>query len=250
MTTIRLAHVPGAQGDNVLMGRKGVAQLPRESRPALLFAYPYIAKWRERQHLYAYRDWALDSGAFSVHSIGKSVSLSAYIDTAAALIASDPTLTDVFALDVIGNADQTIRNTEEMWRQGVRAIPCYHAGEPEAALLHMAAHYPKIAIGGVARKVERFKERWAKECFARVWPKRVHGFGFGTRRIIMAVPFHSVDATSWEFGPCARATWKTYGKMSLRGSAQNLRVEVEWYLKLEREARSRWAKEMELLEST
>ena len=37
--------------------------------------------------------------------------------------------------------------------------------------------------------------------------------------------------------------------MSVRGSSQNLRAEVEWYLELEKKAQVRWRKEMELLES-
>ena len=36
--------------------------------------------------------------------------------------------------------------------------------------------------------------------------------------------------------------------MSVRGSNQNLRAEVEYYLKLEREVQARWEKEMEKLE--
>ena len=35
----------------------------------------------------------------------------------------------------------------------------------------------------------------------------------------------------------------------MRGSRQNLRAEVEWYLDLERRARERWRKEMQKLEA-
>ena len=39
----------------------------------------------------------------------------------------------------------------------------------------------------------------------------------------------------------------TFGNMSVRGSSQNLRAEVEWYLRLEQRARQRWRKEMAMI---
>ena len=35
--------------------------------------------------------------------------------------------------------------------------------------------------------------------------------------------------------------------MSVRGSRQNLRAEVEWYLRLEQRAQQRWKKEIALI---
>ena len=75
----------------------------------------------------------------------------------------------------------------------------------------------------------------------------MHGFGFGSEKSVMLVPWHSVDATNWELGPCRFGRWQSFGKMSVRGSKQNLRAEVEWHLDLERRARNRWAKEMAVL---
>ena len=56
----------------------------------------------------------------------------------------------------------------------------------------------------------------------------------------MALPWDSVDATNWELGPCKFGQWRSFGKMSVRGSKQNLRAEVEYYLKLERKARRKF----------
>jgi CO/xanthine dehydrogenase Mo-binding subunit len=65
------------------------------------------------------------------------------------------------------------------------------------------------------------------------------------------LPFHSVDATNWEIRPCQFGEWEWFGdKLSIRGSDQPLRAEVEAYLKRERVARERWRKEMELLQDT
>jgi hypothetical protein len=63
----------------------------------------------------------------------------------------------------------------------------------------------------------------------------------------MGFPFETVDATNWEIRPCAFGRWSAYGRMSCRGSQQNLTVEVVQNMKLEREAQSRWRREMELL---
>ena len=65
----------------------------------------------------------------------------------------------------------------------------------------------------------------------------------------MALPWDSVDATNWELGPCKFGQWRSFGKMSVRGSNQNLRSEVEYYLKLERKARSKFGKLLEGLGS-
>lgn len=200
---VRLAHVPGAQGDNSLLGQRGVEQLPPDSRPALLVSYYYIKPFLENKHRYAYRDWVLDSGAFSAHASGGKIDLQEFIEKATELLTTDPTLTEVFALDVIGDWKATAANCDKMWAAGVPAIPCYHVGSPESELKRIARDYPKIALGGAVGF--RGKDEWAKQCFARVWPKRIHGFGFGGETSILGLPWHSVDATNWEMGPCLTA---------------------------------------------
>jgi hypothetical protein len=160
----------------------------------------------------------------------------------------DPTLSEIFALDVIGDWRATLKNTEEMHRQGVPAIPVVHHGAPEAAI-HAAAEYPKLAIGGVARMKPTARRKFIEQVFARVWPKAVHGFGINDEATVLAFPWHSVDASSWELGPCAFGRWKAYGNMSVRGSAQDLTPEIDWYLDLEQRARVKWKKQMAALDA-
>jgi hypothetical protein len=131
-----------------------------------------------------------------------------------------------------------------MWKAGIPAIPCFHYGEPESALLEMAAAYPKIAIGGVAYKRGTQTIKWAEQVFARVWPKRIHGFAFASAQHLMALPWQSVDASSWEIGACGFGNWKQFGHLTVRGSNQDLRGEVDAYLELEDQARIRWARQM------
>ena len=232
----------------MLLGTRSVEKLPDDLKPALLVSYVYIKEFLSKQERYMYRDWALDSGAFSALNSGKEIKLQEYIDCCKRLMDTDNTLAEVFSLDVIGDWKASLKNTEEMWRQGISAIPCYHHGEPWDVLKGMAKDYPKIALGGVAFKFG-IKNKFAEQCFARVWPKRIHGFGYGSEKSIMALPWDSVDATNWEIGPCKYGSWKSFGKMSVRGSTQNLRAEVEYYLKLERRARNKFGKQLAALGS-
>jgi len=241
MPAVRLAYNPGPC--------QTYKPFENPDAPALLVSYVYLDGFLKHRAKYCFRDWVLDSGAFSAHNSGKVINLQAYIDTAKRLIETDGKLVEVFALDVIGDAKASLVNCEEMWRQGVEAIPTFHEGEPQEFLKHIAENYPKIAIGGVAHRRGLGKMKFANQVFARVWPKKIHGFGFGTDADILALPWHSVDATNWEIGPCAFGQWKKFGKMSVRGSNQNLRSQVEWYLDLERRARVRWKKEMAQLEA-
>lgn len=245
---VRLAHVPGAQGDNVLLGRNGVERMSDTTLPALLVSYYYLAKFEEHQRRYSYRDWVMDSGAFSAFTSGATINLQDYIDCCKRLMNSDPTLTEIYALDVIGDCEGTKKNTEEMWRQGVPAIPCFHYGEPWDVLKEYCKEYPKVAIGGCVGK--RDKSKFLGQCFARQWPHKFHGFGFGHEDVILGYPLHSTDATNWELTPCGFGRWKAFGgaKVSVRGSSQNLRCEVLYYLDLEQRAREKWKKEMALLE--
>jgi len=227
--------------------------------PALLVSYYYLEPFLENRAAYRYRDWVMDSGAFSAHNSGVEIELNKYIDKCLELQQSDPTLTEVFSLDVIPKdhkpltvqhaAEQSLKNCEEMWRQGVPAIPTFHRGEEESFLYEMAKLYPKIAIGGVALLRGDQKRLFCEQVFARVWPKKIHGLGMSSEELVLGLPFHSVDATNWELAPCAFGNWQKFGSMSVRGSNQDLRSQVDFYLNLEAKARVRWAKQMAELEA-
>ena len=87
--------------------------------PALLVSYYYLAPFLEARKRYAFRDWALDSGAYSAHNAGAAIDLEQYIAEALRLKAEDPQLSEVFALDVIGDWRASAKNTERMWAAGV-----------------------------------------------------------------------------------------------------------------------------------
>lgn len=208
------------------------ADLALDERPALLVALgPSFDKFQQARASLAFRDYALDSGAFTAMTEGR------------------PVRVEVFALDVIGDAAASMVNYRAIERAGIDAIPTYHYGEPWEVLDELARSYPKVAIGGVARRLRRLSQReeWAERCLQRVWPKRVHGFGYSAPSLAR-LPFHSIDASTWAYAP------KGFGKylsmrstqLSIRGRP-NIRVEVEHNLRLERQARGLQRRRMEEL---
>jgi hypothetical protein len=209
--------------------------------PAILVSYVYRKAFLDYQSNVGYRDWVLDSGAFTAHTLGKPVELAEFIEFCTYQLAIDQTLTEVFALDVIGDWKATLKNTERMWEAGIPAIPAYHAGQPVEALDIIARDYPKIAFGGAVGLPKKKKLAFAQAAMARIWPKPVHGFGFGNHEHLANVPFHSCDATNWEIRAVAFGIWRVFGKMSVRGKAANVRSEIDAELENERFLQHRWA---------
>jgi hypothetical protein len=210
---------------------------------SLLVSYVYLRSFLRKRGEFSYRDWVMDSGAWSAHNAGATVDFPAYIATCQSLLATDPTLTEIFSLDVINDWEATARNTETMWRNGIPAIPTYHPQEPWEALLEMARTYPKIALGGVVFWPKARKDEWVAQCFARVWPKKIHGLGMAGENLLLSFPFHSADAANWEIAACKWGRWQHTTKedrVSIRGTKQPLRLDVQWFLKLELRLQHRW----------
>lgn len=244
--------------------------LTDEHAPSLLISYFYLRGWlnhppqlraphppRREVNIAreingdvttTYRSWCLDSGAFSAWNIGEPIRQADFVPVARDVWQADPTLDQVFALDAIGGDwRDTLRNTQELWAAGVPAIPTYHVGEPEDVLRGYARDFPKVAIGGMVPLKGQTKLRFAEQCFARVWPCALHGFGVGQQELAVALPWHSVDASSAEVGPRKYGNWYGFNgrreKVSVR-RFYDLRVEVEFYMDLERTLRHRWQREM------
>jgi hypothetical protein len=194
VTTVYLAIEPGVRNLRVF------DRIADADMPSVLVSYPYAAPFIANRSRYRVRSWCLDSGAFSVWNAGKAIDLGAYIECCQQA-ASDPALDFIIALDVIRDWRAGLRNVERMWAAGVRAVPTYHLGEPEDVLVGLARDYPRVCIGGVPRLHGEARRRFAQQCFARMWPAKVHGLGIGNEADMMSVPWASVDASSWSAGP-------------------------------------------------
>ena len=248
---VRLVERTGNAAKNVLCGLRGVERIPQEIAPPLLVSYAYRSHWGNEQPSAAYFDWVLDSGAFSAHNSGKTIVLADYITYCKERMAVDPTLVEIYALDVIGDWRASLVNTEKMWAAGVAAIPTFHYSEPEDVLRGLARDYPKIAVGGMATLRGATKTKFAEQCFARVWPKAVHGFAVTEESHVLGFPWSSVDSLSWAMGALRFGRWKAFGRKAtghLGHSTQDLRPEIEWYRKLQDKAQFRWHDELAALD--
>lgn len=218
-----------------------------EKLPSILISYAYLREYLSHKRIYPCRDWVLDSGAYSALTRGMKVSIAGYISTCKHLLLAEKSLLEVYALDVIGDHKQTLINTELMWTSGIEAIPCYHLGEPWEVFEEMVKKYPKVAVGGIANVDSVAKYKWIGQCFARAWPKKIHGFACGSEDLILKFPFHSVDATSWRMGASVFGQWNyfNHAKLRTKGAHKDLRAEVIYYLRLEQRAKQRWSREMQ-----
>jgi len=227
----------------------------REPQPYLI-SYHYWRKNPKLQTVPRCRYWVLDSGAYSAHTQGAPISVNEYIDDCRRLLSGPNPPAEVYGLDVIRDPEATLRNIETMRAAGIPAIPTFHLGSPWHYLEDMLPRFDKIALGGMVR--QGGLRPFVEQCFARAWPKKLHGFGVGRLDLLHAVPFHSVDASTWTLGPMKFGYWRAYG-MSVRegpspsragvGVARKLSAEADAYARIERRLKVHWAKEMRQLEA-
>lgn len=211
-----------------------------EEKPSILVSYAYRKAWETSRHLGFWREVVIDSGAFTAHTTGITIDLAAFADWVLAEKANDPLITEVFTLDVIGGDwRESLRNTEELWRRGVEAIPIFHVGEPTDVLKCLARDYPKVGLGGAVGY--HAKVEWAALCFREVWPAKLHGLGFGAQ-VLDRLPFHSIDFSTWSAAHM-RGVHASHDNARLgrppRGNYA-LPAEVAHQLKNEARARRRW----------
>jgi hypothetical protein len=189
----------------------------------------------------------LDSGAFSAHNSGKTIQLSDYITHYRSVLATDPTLREIIALDVIGSAKGSLANSIAMRDAGLNVIPVFHFGDDWAILDEYCSGWSKVGLSCRFGESKKESLGFYSKAFERHWPKRFHSFGWIEETMLGRFPFHSADSSSWEMGPRAFGRWKKFGACSMRGGRQNLRAQVEEYLNTEQRLAWRWAKEMEVL---
>ncbi|AEW92951.1 MULTISPECIES: hypothetical protein [Streptomycetaceae] len=161
-----------------------------------------------------------DSGAFSAATTGSTIKLADY---AAWLHQWRHVITTAATLDVIGDPDATHRNTLALEDQGIRVLPVFHIGSPWRRLEALCASYRYIALGGMVPYARRTDDvmRWLIRAFriARHHGAVYHGFGQTRFATIAALPFYTVDSSSWASG--AR-----FGVMSLWDSQHSRIVQL------------------------
>lgn len=188
--------------------------------------------------------WVLDCGAFSAMNEGMQVDIDAYIDYCLKLREHPKPPVDVFALDVIGDWRATEKNFEKMLAAGVKCIPTFHRGSPVAQLDHLASTCEKVAFGGIAGWRGKARVEYVQRMLARVWPKKVHGFGITATDVLFGAPLHSSDSTSWVVGP-VQGNWAIYkSQINPVYSKGDLVPVVKHFHDLERRVQAKWNDEL------
>lgn len=168
----------------------------------VLDSYHYVHKTRLVDRIReSGRQIFLDSGAFSSFTQGVDVDIDKYIDYC---IENQDFIEVASVLDAIGSAEDTWRNQKYIESRGVQVLPCFHYGEPEAALEYYVQNYEYITIGGMVPISTPQLRVWLD----RIWgahltnpdgtPKlKVHGFGLTSVPLMSRYPWYSVDSSSW-----------------------------------------------------
>lgn len=146
----------------------------------------------------------LDSGAFSAATQGAPIDVDDY---GAWLQRNNRWAVTYANLDVIGDdassAAATWDNQKRLEeRFGLHPLPVVHAGEPPAALdRYLEAGYRYIGLGGLVGRPPRTFMPWLVDAFRRARGVAVfHGFGVTSWLPLRALPFFSVDSSSWGSG--------------------------------------------------
>ena len=176
----------------------------------------------------------LDSGAFSAFTQGITVDVAQYcryIKEYQDIIAVEAGTPLASVLDAIGDPTGTWINQKRMEDLGVRALPCYHYGEPPEVLQYYAANYDYITIGGMVPISTAQLRIWLDEVWGKYLtnsdgtPKiKVHGFGLTSVSLMARYPWYSVDSSSWvQTGGIGNIFLPQFGMVAISEHSPNIK---------------------------
>ena len=149
----------------------------------------------------------LDSGAFSAFTLGKTILLKDYVDYIHKnidIIKIDNGIQMISVLDSLNDPQKTYENQLAMEKQGIKPIPCFHAGEDERYLEHYINNYEYVSLGGMVNSSTQQLTIWLD----RMWNNylidgsgnskvKIHGFGMTSISLMENYPWYSCDSSSW-----------------------------------------------------
>lgn len=244
MTQIYFASSPRADLLEVSFG-----QWDWQTKPLnILVAFPFVGVWHaeneEKGNNWTTKATMLDSGAYSAWSAGKYIDMNALCEEA-----TKPCWDEVVALDVIGDAENSMVNSLEMKARGLTVMPVFHFGDPWEILEEYKLQFNRIGLasGHGAPKDQRIK--WTAQCFARAYPAKFHSFGWVARPILLEFPFVTADSSSWAAGTRFGVSKILKGlripkKSEVGDSNADLRFDLLAYLELQAELVERWKVEL------
>lgn len=175
-----------------------------------------------------------DSGAFSAWTTGSPITVKEYADW---LARWGKNFTCAAALDVIGDAEASFKQTEELRKlvdPSLPVLPVFHSNDEGGfkwLQKYIDAGYKYIGISptGAIYGNHKLMQAWLTKCF-QMMPEDVgyHGFGVTGWRTLKAFPWYSVDSSSWTSSfryaqlslfDVKRGDW---GKMQMRSAKEIL----------------------------
>lgn len=176
----------------------------RGLRPRILLSY-WFFKGKNldeifANHLTKYQlEVFADSGAFSAFTQGVQIDIADY----AIWVKRWKHLFSIYAnLDVIGNPKETYKNQHILEDSyGLKPLPVFHSNEDWEWLEKYLKRYDYIALGGLGSKDigPIMLMPWAVKAFKMGLDTgvRYHGFAITTWSMLKALPWYSVDSSTW-----------------------------------------------------
>lgn len=175
--------------------------------PYHLESYHYIGKGQVDDAIRNNGDRIfLDSGAFSMFTLGVDVNLDAYGD----YIRTRSDIIEVASnVDAIGAGKEQLSYDNQKYleslRLPVKVCPVHHARDDDSWLVkYLDEGYDYIFLGGMVPETTGYLIDWLDHIWDRYLALpdgsarvRIHGFGLTTFELMERYPWYSVDSTAW-----------------------------------------------------
>ena len=190
-----------------------------------LESFFYITK-KDKDLIHKYKDFLLDSGAFTFMNNSKSrTDWDEYVERYADFI-NRHDIKHFFELDIdvlvgINEVERLRAKLEKLTNK--KSIPVWHKFRGKDYWLQMVKDYDYVAIGGIAtREIKPSEYKYFTWLLneAKKENCKVHGLGFTSLVGLTKYPFYSVDSTSWLSGNRFGAIYYFDGKTMQKQNKQ------------------------------
>lgn len=186
-----------------------------------LVSFAYVVP-DEAKKLNLYRDYILDSGAFTyLNGANGEVDWDKYIDRYADFI-NKYDVKNFIELDIdpiVGIKEVERLRAKLEFLTGKKSMPVWHKSRGKQYWLDMVKEYDYVAIGGIVTKEIKPNEykffHWLL-AEAKKQNCKVHGLGYTNLKGMEEYPFYSVDSSSWTSGTRFGHVYKFNGQTLLK----------------------------------
>lgn len=193
-------------------------------QPYILESFYYIDD-TVRKLIPYFKDFLLDSGAFTFMANSKETNFEEYIEKYAEFINKN-NIKHFFELDVdcIKGYDVVLKYRAKIEKiTNKQCIPVWHKSRGMDEFVKMCQQYPYVAIGGIVTKEITPQEYKYFPQFIKIAHKygaKIHGLGFTNLKGLTKYHFDSADSTSWLSGNRFGHIYKFNGKTMIKFDKQ------------------------------